>query len=54
MKNNSVYILLSALMLVALPACGGSKNNKKTKTKAEHEVIINNEIDSLSIQKLNH
>ena len=50
MKNNIAYILLSALILIALPACGGSKNNKITKTKTEHEVTINNEIDSLSIQ----
>jgi hypothetical protein len=47
MKNNITYMLLSALVLVALPACGGSKKNSKAKTET-----INNAIDSLVITEI--
>lgn len=50
MKNNIIYMLLSALILVALPACCGSKKNKTTKA---NEVTLNNEVDSISIQEIN-
>lgn len=42
-------MLLSTIILVGLPACCGSKKNN-AKAKTEHEVTLNNEVDSLSIQ----
>jgi hypothetical protein len=53
MKNNMTYMLLSALILVAFPACCGSKKSKTAKAKTEHEVTINNDVDSISIQEIN-
>lgn len=53
MKNNITYMLLSALILVALPAGCSSKKNKAAKGKTEHEVTINNNVDSISIQEIN-
>jgi hypothetical protein len=50
MKNNITYMLLSALILVAVPACCGSKNNKAAKA---NEVTLNNNVDSISIQEIN-
>lgn len=49
MKNN-IYMLLAALILVALPACGGSKKAKNVKA---NEVTINNNVDTISIQEIN-
>jgi len=45
-------ILLSTLVLVALPAGCASKKKNSTKAKAEHEVTINNEIDVIEIHKV--
>jgi hypothetical protein len=53
MKNNIAYMLLSALILVALPAGCASKKNKSAKAKTEHEVTLNNNVDSISIQEIN-
>ena len=50
MKNNIPYVLLSALILVALPACCGSKKNKPAKA---NEVTLNNAVDSISIHEIN-
>lgn len=50
MKNNITYMLLSALILVALPACCGSKKNKTAKA---NEVTLNNNVDTISIQEIN-
>jgi|GEM_PF-3347828 hypothetical protein len=51
MKNNIAYMLLSALILVALPAGCASKKNKTPKT--EHAVTLNNDVDSISILEIN-
>lgn len=50
MKNNITYMLLSALILVALPAGCASKKNKTVKA---NEVTLNNNVDSISIQEIN-
>lgn len=50
MKNNITYMLLSALILVALPAGCASKKNKSAKA---NEVTINNDVDSISIHEIN-
>jgi hypothetical protein len=50
MKNNITYMLISALILVALPACCGSNKNKSTKA---NEVTLNNAVDSISIHEIN-
>lgn len=50
MKNNITYMLLSTLILVALPAGCASKKNKSTKA---NEVTLNNAVDSISIHEIN-
>lgn len=47
--KNTMYILLTAVVLVAVPACCGSK--KKNQTKKE-EITLNNAIDTVSIESV--
>ena len=47
--KNIMSILLTAMVLVAVPACGGSKKKDQTKTVKE-EVTLNNASDTISIE----
>lgn len=50
MKNNiTTYMILSAMILVGLPACCGSKKNKNTKA---NEVTLKNNVDVISIEQI--
>lgn len=47
--KNTITIFLTALVLVALPACYGSKKKDQATTKRD-EITLNNAVDTISIE----